>query len=42
MAVSQEASYRGGEEEAEPIEGGDRRRRLSSVWSRAEEVARGS
>jgi hypothetical protein len=32
----------GGEEEAVPVEGGERRRRLSGVRSRAEEVARGA
>jgi hypothetical protein len=34
--------YRGGEEEAAPIEGGEKRRRPSSIRSRAEEVGRGA
>jgi hypothetical protein len=41
-AVSYEAGYRGGEEEVAPIEGGQRRRRLSGVWPRAEDVDGGA
>jgi hypothetical protein len=33
---------RGGEEEAAPVEGGERRRMPSGVWFRAEEVAGGA
>ncbi len=34
--------WRGGKEEAAPIEGGERRRRLRDIRSRAEDVARGA